>query len=82
MGSRGDSYVNALAESFHGLFKTELIRKDGPWRGLDDVEYATLNYVDWFNQKLLPGEIGMVPSAEREAAYYAQAIPIAVAGSQ
>jgi putative transposase len=82
VGSRGDSYDNALAESFHGLFKAELIRKEGPWRGLDDVEYATLNYVDWFNQKRLHGEIGMVPPAECEAAYYAQATPIAVAGSQ
>jgi putative transposase len=49
VGSRGDSYDNALAESFHGLYKTELIRYRGPWNGLDDVEYATLEYVDWFN---------------------------------
>ena len=67
VGSRGDSYDNAMAESFHGLFKAELIRKDGPWRGLDDLEYATLGYVDWFNRRRLHGEIGMVPPAEFEA---------------
>jgi putative transposase len=70
VGSRGDSYDNALAESFHGLYKTELIRHQGPWCGLDDVEYATLEYVDWFNHRRLHGELGMVPPAEYEAAYY------------
>ena len=55
VGSRGDSYDNALAESFNGLYKTELIRRCGPWRGLEDVEYATLEYVDWFNHRLLHG---------------------------
>ena len=49
VGSRGDSYDNALAEFFNGLYKAELIRKDGPWTGLDDVEFATLEYIDWFN---------------------------------
>jgi putative transposase len=82
VGSRGDSYDNALAESFHGLYKAELIRKDGPWRGLDDVEFATLNYVDWFNRRRLHGEIGMVPPAEFEASYYALSRPANVAGSQ
>ena len=82
VGSRGDSYDNALAESFHGLYKAELIRKDGPWRGLDDVEYATLSYVDWFNQKRLHGEIGMVPPAELEASYYALSTPAMAVGSQ
>ncbi len=52
---------NALAESFHGLYKTELIRHRDPWRGLDDVEYATLEYVDWFNHRRLHGEFSMVP---------------------
>lgn len=70
VGSRGDSYDNALAESFHGLFKAELIHKNGPWRGLDDVEFATLDYVDFFNHRRLHGEIGMVPPAEFEAAYH------------
>jgi putative transposase len=82
VGSRGDSYDNALAESFHGLFKAELIHKDGPWRGLDDVESATLDYVDWFNQRRLHTEIGMVPPAEFEAAYYAQTTLNEAAGSQ
>ena len=82
VGSRGDSYDNALAESFHGLYKAELIRKDGPWRGLDDVEYATLCYVDWFNNRRLHGEIGMVPPAEFEASYYALSTPAIVVGSQ
>jgi len=72
VGSRGDSYDNALAESFNGLYKTELIRHQEPWRGLDDVEYATLAYVDWFNQRRLHGEIGMIPPAEFEAIYYHQ----------
>jgi putative transposase len=72
VGSRGDSYDNALAESFHGLYKTEVIRKRGPWRGLDDVEYATLEYVDWFNHRRLHGELGMIPPVEVETHYYRQ----------
>jgi putative transposase len=79
---RGYSYDNAFAESFHGLYKAEPIRKDGPWRGLDDVEYATLSYVDWFNQKRLHGEIGMVPPAKLEASYYALSTPAIAVGSQ
>jgi len=67
VGSRGDSYDNALAESFNGLYKAELIRHRGPWSGLDDVEYATLEYVDWFNRRRLHGELGMIPPAEFEA---------------
>ncbi len=70
VGSRGDSYDNALAESFNGLYKTELIRRNGPWRGVDDVEFATLEWIDWFNHRRLHGEIGMVPPAELEATYY------------
>jgi putative transposase len=73
VGSRGDSYDNALAESFHGLYKTELIRHEGPWRGLEDVEYATLEYVDWFNHRRLHTELGMVPPAEYEDAFYTSA---------
>ena len=69
VGSRGDSYDNALAESFNGLYKTELIRHLGPWRGLDDVEHASLDYVDWFNHRRLHGELGMVPPSEFEALY-------------
>ena len=75
MGSRGDSYDNALAESFNGLYKAELIRKDGPWSGLDDVEFATLDYVDFFNQRRLHGQIGMVPPVEFELAHFARSVP-------
>jgi putative transposase len=82
VGSRGDSYDNALAESFNGLYKTELIRRCGPWRGLEDVEYATLEYVDWFNHRRLHGELGMLPPAEFEAAYYHQPAPALLASSQ
>jgi putative transposase len=82
VGSRGDSYDNALAESFNGLYKTELIRHAGPWRGLEDVEYATLEYVDWFNHRRLHGELGMLTPAEFEAAYYQQAMPAVLASSQ
>jgi putative transposase len=69
VGSRGDSYDNALAETIIGLYKTELIRRRGPWKGIDDVEYATLEWVDWFNHRRLFGPIGHVPPAEFEDAY-------------
>ena len=73
VGSRGDSYDNALAESIIGLFKTEVIRRLGPWRHLDAVEFATLDWVDWFNHRRLLEPIGYVPPAEYEARYYEQA---------
>jgi putative transposase len=82
VGSRGDSYDNALAESFNGLYKAELIRHQGPWRGLADVEHATLEYVDWFNHRRLHGELGMVPPAEFEATYYDREAPARLAASQ
>jgi putative transposase len=69
VGSKGDSYDNALAESFHGLYKWELIYRHGPWRGLDDVEFATLGYVDWFNHRRLHGEILDSPRYTTPAAY-------------
>jgi transposase InsO family protein len=72
VGSRGDSYDNALAESIIGLFKTEVIQRKGPWRHLDAVEFATLTWVDWFNTRRLLEPIGYVPPAEYEAQYYAQ----------
>lgn len=76
VGSVGDSYDNALAESVIGLFKTEVIRRRGPWRRLEDVEFATLEWVFWFNHRRLLAPIGYVPPAEYEAAYYrAQAAP-------
>jgi len=73
VGSRGDSYDNALAESIIGLFKTEVIQRKGPWRHLEAVEFATLDWVDWFNTRRLLEPIGYVPPAEYEAQYYAQA---------
>ena len=72
VGSRGDSYDNALAESVIGLYKTEVIRKDGPWKGVDDVEFATLDWVCWFNEQRLLGPIGDIPPAEFEQMYYQQ----------
>ena len=73
VGSRGDAYDNALAESVIGLFKTEVIRRLGPWRSLETVEFATLTWVDWFNTRRLLEPIGYVPPAEFEARYYQQA---------
>ena len=70
VGSRGDSYDNALAESIIGLFKTEAIQRKGPWRHLEAVEFATLTWVDWFNTRRLLEPIGYVPPAEYEARYY------------
>jgi putative transposase len=79
VGSKGDSYDNALAESFNGLYKWELIYPQGPWRGLDDVEFATMTYIDWFNHRRLHGEITSdahyTTPAEFEAAYYRQDHP-------
>ena len=73
VGSVGDSYDNALAESIIGLYKTEVIRPRGPWRGLEAVEFATLEWVDWFNHRRLFEGIGNRPPAEAVAAYYRQA---------
>ena len=73
VGSRGDAYDNALAESVIGLFKTEVIRLKGPWRHLEAVEFATLDWVDWFNHRRLLEPIGDMPPAEYEARYYDQA---------
>jgi len=72
VGSVGDSYDNALAETINGLYKTEVIRHRGPWRNIDAVEYATLEWVDWFNHRRLLKPIGDVPPAELEQAYYRQ----------
>ena len=73
VGSRGDAYDNALAETVIGLFKTEVIRRQGPWRSLEAVEFATLEWVDWFNHRRLLEPIGYLPPAEYEARYYQQA---------
>jgi len=86
VGSKGDSYDNALVESFHGLYKWELIYPQGPWAGLEDVEWATLSYLDWFNNRRLHGEITQDPSYTTptafEAAYYRQTTPATDAGIQ
>ncbi len=76
VGSCGDSYDNALAETIIGLYKTELIRRRGPWTGLDEVEYATLEWVDWFNHRRLLEPIGHIPPAELEAAFQRQEDPV------
>ncbi|WP_438874982.1 IS3 family transposase [Winogradskya consettensis] len=67
VGSKGDSFDNAMAEAFNSLYKAELVRNKGPWRGLDDLEMATVEYIDWYNNRRLHGELGHVPPAEHEA---------------
>ena len=80
VGSVGDSYDNALAETVIGLYKTEVIRRRGPWRNLEAVEFATLEWVDWFNNRRLLEPIGHIPPAEFEEAYYqAEEVPVKVA---
>ena len=79
VGSIGDSYDNALAEAVNGLFKTELIRRRGPWRSLDAVEFATLEWVDWFNNRRILEPIGNMPLAEAEQRYYADLEDVALA---
>ena len=71
VGSVGDSYDNALAETINGLYKAEVIHRRGPWRSFDAVEYATLEWVDWFNTRRLLEPIGNIPPAEAEANFYA-----------
>lgn len=71
VGSRGDSYDNAMAEAFNSLFKAELIRNHGPWTGIDELEFAVAEYIDWYNQRRLHGQIGYVPPVEAENAYHA-----------
>jgi len=73
VGSQGDAFDNALAETVIGLFKTEVIQRLGPWRSLEAVEFATLAWVDWFNTRRLFEPIGYVPPAEYEARYYEHA---------
>jgi len=79
VGSVGDSYDNALAETINGLYKAEVIWRRGPWRSFEQVEFATLEWVDWFNNKRLLEPIGNIPPAEAEARYYAQATGHAMA---
>ena len=78
VGSVGDSYDNALAETVIGLFKTEVIHRRGPWRSLEVVEFATLEWVDWFNNRRLLEPIGNIPPAEAEARFFAQSRELAM----
>ena len=80
VGSVGDSFDNAMAETINGLYKTELIHRRGPWGGLDDVEYATLEWIDWFNHRRILEPIGDIPPAEYETNYYRQTSPADTAG--
>jgi putative transposase len=83
VGSKGDSYDNALAETVNGLYKAELVERHGPWRSLDELELATLEYIDWFNHRRLHSACGHRPPAEYEAIYYNQHnVPVAPAGAQ
>jgi putative transposase len=79
VGTRGDSYDNALAESVNSLYKGECIRKQGPWRTVEDVEIATLQWVDWWNNRRLHSACKDIPPAEFEDSYYANqaAVPAA-----
>jgi transposase InsO family protein len=79
VGSVGDSYDNALAETINGLYKAEVIHRRGPWRSLEAVEFATLEWVDWFNNRRLLSSIGNMPPAEAEARYYASLEELSIA---
>jgi putative transposase len=70
VGSVGDSYDNAMAEAFNSLFKAELVRNKGPWRGIDDLEIAVAEYIDWYNHRRLHGELGLIPPVECEALHH------------
>ena len=70
VGTTGDSYDNAMAEAFNSLFKAELVRNHGPWAGINELELATAEYIDWFNHRRLHGEIGMIPPVELENTYH------------
>ena len=76
IGSAGDAYDNAMAESTIGLYKAELIYRRGPWKTPEQVEIATLEYIDWWNNRRLHTEIGDIPPAEKEAMNYAETEPI------
>jgi transposase InsO family protein len=78
VGSVGDSYDNALAETINGLYKTELIRQKGPWRNIEEVEFATLEWVDWFNHRRLLEPIGNIPPVEFETMYFQNQEPPAM----
>jgi putative transposase len=70
VGSTGDSYDNAMAEAFNSIFKAELVRHQGPWKNIDELEIAIAEYIDWYNHRRLHGETGLVPPTEHEDNYY------------
>ncbi len=72
VGSVGDSYDNSMAEAFNSLFKAELVRNRGPWQGINDLELAVAEYIDWYNHRRLHGELGLIPPVEHEALHHAQ----------
>jgi putative transposase len=78
VGSKGDSYDNAMAEAFNSLFKAELVRNLGPWEGIDDLEFAVAEYIDWYNQRRLHGQIGHIPPIEKEAEFHSNLPTITV----
>ena len=82
VGSVGDSYDNALAESTIGQLKTELIKPHGPWRTIEQLEFAIFEYIDWWNHRRLHSQIGLIPPAEAEANYYRHTRAVETAGSQ
>lgn len=79
VGSRSDSYDNALAEAFNSVFKAELIRNKGPWRGIDEVEIAIAEYIDWYNHRRLHGELGLIPPVEYESKHQHTIPPVSTA---
>jgi transposase InsO family protein len=79
VGSVGDSYDNASAETINGLYKSEVIHRRGPWRSLEAVEYATLEWVDWFNNRRLLEPIGNMPPAEAEQRWWDELKQAAIA---
>ncbi len=79
VGSVGDSYDNALAETINGLYKAELIHRRGPWRSFEAVEFATLEWVDWFNYRRLMGPIGNIPAEAEQRSYASLERPALVA---
>lgn len=79
MGSVGDSYDNALAETINGLYKAEVIHQQPSWKRREDVEWATLQWVEWYNNRRLMEPLGHIPPAEAEAVYYSQIPSLALA---
>ncbi|WP_456319433.1 integrase core domain-containing protein [Lentzea tibetensis] len=76
VGSKGDSYDNAMAEAFNSIFKAELVRNKGPWRGIDDLEIAVAEYIDWYNHRRLHGELGLIPPVEHETNHHHTTTPV------